>query len=116
MDSNLGGYKNYNHLTREYLTLTGACIMTSKEKFNKIGGFDENLAVGLNDFDLNFRYIKAGYVNLYNPSCILYHHESISRNGLFNDTIIKEFNYFHDKWGAMLSKPDPYYNPQSFRL
>ena len=107
----LGGYKNYNNLIREYLIVTGACIMTSKEKFNKIGGFDESLAVELNDFDLNFRFIEAGFVNLYDPHCVLYHYESISRKGLFTDTVNKNFSYFHNKWANIIAKPDPCYNP-----
>ena len=109
--SDSGGYKNYKNLIREYLAVTGACVMTSKEKFNKIGGFDENLAVELNDIDLNFRFIEAGYLNLYDANCVLYHHESISRKGLFRDTVNKEFDYFYKKWDSLISKPDPYYNP-----
>jgi len=109
--SDSGGYKNYKNLIREYLAVTGACIMTSREKFDKIGGFDEILAVELNDIDLNFRYIEAGYINLYDANCVLYHHESISRKGLFRDAVTQEFNYFYNKWDRIISKPDPYYNP-----
>lgn len=109
--SDSGGYKNYKNLIREYLAVTGACIMTSKEKFKKTGCFDENLAVELNDIDLNFKFIEAGYINLYDGNCVLYHHESISRKGLFRDTVSKEFDYFYKKWDRIISKPDPYYNP-----
>ena len=115
---NTVGYKNYKNIIREYMAVTGACAMTSKEKFNEIGGFDENLAIELNDIDLNFRFIKAGYINLYNANSVLYHHESISRKGLYRDIVDKEFDYFYKKWEGLINKPDPYYNPNlaDFRI
>ena len=84
--------------------------MIAKKKFEEIGGFDENLQVELNDVDLCYKLADVGYINLYNPHCLLYHHESISRAGLFKDQVKGEFVYFHQKWEKIVSKEDPYYN------
>ncbi|MEI7474856.1 MAG: tetratricopeptide repeat protein [bacterium] len=110
ISANAGGYHNYNNIIREYLCVTGACVMIAKKKFEEIGGFDENLQVELNDVDLCYKLADVGYINLYNPHCLLYHHESISRAGLFKDQVKGEFVYFHQKWEKIVSKEDPYYN------
>jgi len=47
-----------------YSAVTGACLMLSKEKFNEIGGFDEQLPVAYNDVDLCFKLVEHGYYNV----------------------------------------------------
>src|SRR5690606_17516546 len=65
--------------TREVSANTGACLMLSRDKFERIGGFDEELAVVGNDVDLCLRLLDQGYRNLWTPYAKLIHHESISR-------------------------------------
>ncbi|AKB33547.1 Glycosyl transferase, group 2 family protein [Methanosarcina siciliae HI350] len=93
---------------RNYLAVTAACLMISKEKFNQVGGFDENFKICGNDIDLCLRVYGEGYRNLYIPNVRLYHFESISRGkeipaGDFQESW-KSYKYY-------LGKGDPFYNP-----
>jgi O-antigen biosynthesis protein len=70
-----------HNFTREVDAVTGACLMTKKSLFSKLGGFDEkNLSVAYNDIDYCLRLKKEGFVTLWTPFSKLYHHESATRN------------------------------------
>lgn len=109
---------NYFHaaqVSRNFLGVTGACLMVRREVFEEVGGFDESLAVDFNDVDFCLRVRDAGYWNIYEPQCEIYHFESVSRGK--NDTPAKRVRF---KWeGAKVcsSYPklyeitDPYMNP-----
>ncbi|OGI16645.1 MAG: hypothetical protein A2287_06655 [Candidatus Melainabacteria bacterium RIFOXYA12_FULL_32_12] len=107
--SRKAGYKNYNRLIREFMCLTGACIMVSKAKYLEVGGLNENLAVECNDTDFCFKLLEAGYYNLYNPHCILYHFESLSRRGVCESSISQEKSYQIETWKKYL-EDDIFYN------
>jgi len=109
-------YQNYTDILREYLSVTGAYMMISKEKFYEVNCFDENLAVQENDVDLCLKLYSAGYLNLYNPHAILYHYESVSREGSFNQEVQSEKLYLLNKWTELINKDDPYYNPNFSRI
>jgi len=68
-----------NIMDFNYLAVTAACLMISKEKFYEIGAFDESMAVSYNDVELCFRLVKKGYFNVVRNDAILYHYESYSR-------------------------------------
>ena len=61
------------------IAVTAACLMIEKEKFVKVGGFSEELAVAYNDVALGFSLEKEGYYNVCLNDICLYHHESLSR-------------------------------------
>ncbi|MBP3505504.1 MAG: glycosyltransferase [Lachnospiraceae bacterium] len=65
---------NYN-----YIAVTGACLLISKEKFNEVEGLYEGLPVAYNDIDLCFKLSEAGYYNVVRNDVVLIHHESVSR-------------------------------------
>ena len=65
-------------LKRNSTAVTAACMMISREKFDEVGGFDQELSVYYNDVDLSLKMVKAGYRNIYNPNVQLYHYESKS--------------------------------------
>jgi len=109
-----GGYKQYNNLVREYSGVTGACLMIAKHKYNEVGGLSEFLAVQFNDIDFCFRVLRAGYYNIYNPHCILYHNESASRKNKFEDSANSEYIYMKKKWNEFRVN-DPFYNPNFSR-
>lgn len=69
-----------------YSAVTGACLMLSKEKFNEIGGFDEQLPVAYNDVDLCFKLVEHGYYNVIRNDVQLIHYESVSRGSDMADT------------------------------
>ena len=72
-------YFGRNLVTYNWLAVTGACLMVSKNKYNEVGGLDEDLTVAYNDVDLCFKLYEAGYYNAARMDAKLYHHESYSR-------------------------------------
>ena len=59
------GYLQQLNTTREVLAVTGACLAIDREKFEAVGGFDEDrLPIDLNDIDFCLRVAKSGWTNL----------------------------------------------------
>lgn len=114
-NANSHGYMDRIQITSNVSAVTGACMMISRKKFEKIGRFDaENLPVAFNDVDLCLKAMKAGYRNIYTPFAQLYHYESISRGPEDTPEKIKRFNkewnYMFSKWKNELQQ-DKYWNP-----
>ena len=101
-------YRCLHETTREVSANTGACLMVSKEKFDKIGGFDEELAVVGNDIDLCIRLMNIGYNNVWTPHAKLIHHESISRK---TNTPTEDEKAMWSRWGKLFLAGDRYHNP-----
>lgn len=109
------GYFERPHVIHNLNAVTAACVMIRKDVFEDVGGFDENLAVAFNDVDLCLKIRKKGYLIVYTPYAVLFHHESYSR-GYENkpekkERFLKELKYMREKWGDIIDKGDPYYNP-----
>ncbi len=68
-----------NRFAWNTLAVTGACLMTEREKYYQTGGFYDKMEVGYNDIDLCLRLIERGYYNVVNNECVMTHHESIAR-------------------------------------
>lgn len=101
-------YMEFIHTPRNCSAVTAACMLTPKDFFFEIGGFDEEgFAVAYNDCDYGFRIAKAGYRNVYCPTALLYHYEGITRGvGVGNDDPAEEALCVQ-KYGAW---QDPYYS------
>ena len=82
--------------------------MTQRQVFDELGGFDEGFAVAFNDIDLCLRMRRRGYLIVYTPLALLYHHESASRGNLHPPA---DERMMADRWRKMLRSGDPYYNP-----
>jgi GT2 family glycosyltransferase len=109
------GYMSRLMVSQNYSAVTGACLVIEKEKFIRVGGFDEiNLPVSFNDVDLCLKLLEAGYRNFWTPHATLCHHESATRgDDLSPDKIerfTKENTFMKEKWGEILEQ-DPAYNP-----
>lgn len=107
-------YFPYSVTKREMTACTAACLMIRREAFLKAGGFDEKLAVALNDVDLCLRIRRAGFKILFCPEARLTHFESKSR-GMEDDPrkqerFNKEIAYFQETWQDTIDAGDPYYN------
>lgn len=63
---------------RDVQVVTGACILTPRELFLELGGFDEIYWNGYEDVDLCFKIGAAGYRVVYEPRAVLIHFESQS--------------------------------------
>ncbi|MDX9893650.1 MAG: glycosyltransferase [Patescibacteria group bacterium] len=101
-------YLNLASSIRNYQAVTGACLMTKKELFNTISGFDESYQIIYSDIDLCLRLRHAGYLIVYTPLAELYHHESATRGVDIN---LADKKIFQKKWQHILEQDDPYYNP-----
>lgn len=109
------GYMGRLCYTQDVSAVTGACLMVSRELFEKAGGLDESFAVSLNDVDFCIRLREMGYLNVFTPFAELYHFESVSRGlddkGERAERYNEESERFRKKWKTVLEKGDPYYNP-----
>ena len=109
------GYMGRLCYAQNVSAVTGACLMVKKHLYDKVGGLSTDFAVSLNDVDFCLKLREKGYLNVFTPFAELYHFESISR-GLDNTgerakRYDRESEYFRKKWEKVLSKGDPYYNP-----
>jgi GT2 family glycosyltransferase/SAM-dependent methyltransferase len=101
-------YFRVYRMIRNCSAVTAACAMIRRSVFEEVGGFDENLRVAFGDVDLCLRVREKGYLVVYTPYSMLYHHESASRGKLhpMDDEI-----YLINRWKDTLIRGDPYYNP-----
>lgn len=109
------GYMGRLCYAQNVSAVTGACLMVKKHLYDKVGGLSTDFEVSLNDVDFCLKLREKGYLNVFTPFAELYHFESISR-GLDNTgerakRYDRESEYFKKKWEKVLSKGDPYYNP-----
>jgi GT2 family glycosyltransferase len=110
-----GGYFGRSQLLRSAAAVTGACLATRRDIFEKTGGFDDlALKVAFNDVDYCMKVRQAGYRVIYNPFAVLYHLESKSRGREISEAQItrhrSEAIAFRARWGEA-ERIDPYYNP-----
>ncbi|GEM_PF-1473940 len=115
MDAAHSGYFHRNLLEYDWLAVTGACMMVERSKFEKIGGFDESLAVAYNDIDLCFRLHKNGLFQIVCPGITLLHYESLSRGKDTHDAkklarLDRERELLFRKHPDLLGR-DPFHNP-----
>jgi O-antigen biosynthesis protein len=93
---------------REVGAITGACMLVSKQNFQRLGGFDETFAIVSNDTDFCIRLREEGLSVLVNPSVKLIHHEGKSRAELVE---MPDVLRFWDKWETFLGAGDHFWNP-----
>ena len=79
LDRDAWGYEGSAALPSDMSMVTGACQMVSRDAFDRLGGYDERLAVGFNDGDFCLRAREAGYAVTFTPYALLYHREFSSR-------------------------------------
>ncbi|MDB9312035.1 glycosyltransferase family 2 protein [Spirulina sp. CS-785/01] len=110
-DSLHSGYCLSNIVNRNYLAVTGACLMMRNALFQQLGGLDETFPLNYNDVDLCLKAHQAGYRNLVTPYAQLNHYGSASR--CHQRVNPAERQKFAQKWAPYLEQlgGDPYYNP-----
>jgi len=107
-------YFGRNRYCHDMMGVTGACLLVKSDIFNKVGGFDENLAVAFNDVDLCYKIYEEGYFNVVRCDTMLYHHESLSRGNdsedeLKQQRLNREKDYLYERHQSLYGK-DPFYN------
>lgn len=63
----------------DYLAVTGACLLTDRELFLRVGGLSEALPLNFNDVDYCLRLAELGLTNTCVNSSVLVHFESSTR-------------------------------------
>lgn len=114
------GYMGRLKVVHNVTAVTGACIMTRKEVFEEVGGFDVEYPLAFSDIDYCLKLRGRGYLIVWTPYAELYHHESKTRG---NDEevpekklrFLREFELYKNKWQHMSLIDDPYYNPNLTR-
>jgi GT2 family glycosyltransferase len=101
------GYSNNVLVAQNYLAVTGACLMTSRDAFEEVGGFTTTLPVNYNDMDYCLKLKASGRRAVYDPDTVLHHFESSSRSSEVNDW---EKDHLVEKW-LPLTATDPSTNP-----
>ena len=109
------GYMGRLCYVQNYSAVTAACLMVRRELFEKVKGFDEELAVAYNDVDFCLKLREIGKLNIFTPFAELYHFESVSRGSdQEGENLIrwkKEEELFKMKWNEVIKRGDPYFNP-----
>jgi GT2 family glycosyltransferase len=99
-------------MTRNYSAVSGACLLTRRDVFQEVGGFDAQcFPDAWSDVDLCLKMQRAGYRIVYTPFAKLYYHRAggcLSTAGLGANDVIRE------RWAGVLER-DPYYNPNLSR-
>ena len=110
-------YFNLINVIRDCSAVTGACLMTKKEIFTKINGFDDTFDLYYGDADLCLRIIDSGYHVVYTPFTKLLHEGSHSiKSELSFNTITQTAHFavenhfqFIKKW-PLIKNGDRFYN------
>ncbi len=112
INNNINYYFDLPHVIRNVSAVTFACAMIKTDIYKKIGGLDEkNLKVAFNDTDFCLKIRQMGYLIVYTPYSILYHHESVTKP---LHCLPGEPEYMK-KNGKKIIECDPYYNPNLTR-
>ena len=88
--------------------VTAACMLLKKDAFQAVGGFDENYHYGYEDVDLCLKLIRAGYVNYYCPSAVLFHYEfgtqAADSPEIVRERRIRNRDYYNKRWQQWLGR------------
>jgi GT2 family glycosyltransferase len=108
------GYFCSNIINRNYLAVTGACLMVRTELFHQLEGLDEGFPLNYNDVDFCLKVVQAGYRNVFSPYTQLIHYESVSRQEGLKPG---EWERLNNRWKKQFKglKEDPYYNPNLYK-
>ena len=105
------GYFFSTSAARNYLAVTGACMMTPASLYRDVGGYTEALAVSFNDVDFCLKARERGFSVVYAPKCELIHYESQSREPKLDHS---ELAYFYRRWAKVAT--DLFYNERSLTV
>ena len=106
------GVSRQLQITRNYSAVTAACLLTRRDVFEEVGGFDqEQLPASYNDIDLCLKMRRAGYLIVYTPFARLYLHESAGPQRAVDS---REAKVIRERWSEVLEH-DPYYSPNLSR-
>jgi ADP-heptose:LPS heptosyltransferase/GT2 family glycosyltransferase len=103
------GYFGLALTQRNVTAVTGACLLTRREIFEEVGGFDEAHEVINNDLDYCLKIRRRGLLCVFTPYAVLVHHERASRSETderYNSAL------FEGQWRRTFMDGDPYHHPR----
>ncbi|MBV9983672.1 MAG: glycosyltransferase [Bradyrhizobium sp.] len=106
------GYFNSTCGVRNFVAVTGACMLTRRALYHQVGGYTPKLAVSYNDADYCLKVRAAGYRVVYTGDAELIHMESLSRVPSANPD---EVRYYQEHWTPKLPE-DPFYSERLLAL
>ena len=98
-------YWRWLDYTRNVTAVSSACLVTRKQVFESVGGFDDAFRSDLAAVDFCLRVRQAGFEVILEPRACLIHEER-DRGELSSE----EQEFFRKRWHQILAKPDPYYS------
>ncbi|MFI5316753.1 MAG: glycosyltransferase family 2 protein [Myxococcota bacterium] len=78
--------------------VTGACLLTPREVFERLGGFDECYQNGYEDIDFCLRVRDAGGLVYYCAESVLLHHESATPGRIDPPREKRNLEYLLEQW------------------
>jgi O-antigen biosynthesis protein len=102
------GYFGMALTQRNVIGVTGACLLTRRDTYERLGGFEEAHVIVNGDLDFCLKSWRAGLLNIYTPYAQLIHHELGSRSQLEDRY---DARVFKDHWHDVVVLGDPYFNP-----
>jgi hypothetical protein len=94
---------------RNYLGVTGACQMVSRELFEEIGGYDETYQIAYSDIVFCLRALNKGHRTLYTPYAELIHYEQYTRGDV---SPLLDMEVMARELREMDLREDPYFHPE----
>ena len=107
--ANSPGYFGSALVIRNYSAVTGACCMTRRDVFDKVGGFDEQFATDFNDVDYCLRVRASGHRIVATPFAQLYHYEGATFGSREHVVNPGEVSALSARWAPVIAA-DPFYN------
>lgn len=95
---------------RNYLAVTGACLVIKKALYSKMGGLDEVFTVAGQDVSFGIKLYESGYRNIFWPFAQLYHYENVSV-GTYDNGIQLDYDHSLEYYSPYHQNGDPYFNP-----
>lgn len=104
--------KNYNYFEQLFLNQLPYCLLLPKHLWAEIGGYDESMRLGYEDWEFNIRLGKQGYwgLRIAQP----FFHYRVSTSGM----LMSKSNRLHSViWSSIQAKHPSLYKPTNlFRL
>ncbi len=93
---------------RNFLSVTGACMLMRREVFERLGGFDEEFRLCGSDVEIGLRAWKHGYRVMLNPFSELTHYEQQTRQ---SEQPPEDYPVSYKHYQPYLESGDPFWNP-----
>lgn len=92
---------------KELAAVTAACMLVDGPLFRQLGGFDTAFLNGYEDIDLCHRITAAGRTVRYQPRCVVYHLESVTRwpDGIPHSTEEND-RLYRERWADRVPPDD----------